>query len=279
MGLTPTEAPIPDYGSVKKRSLHPGYAAQPSSGQLRRLVRTGRGKARRQSFDYEIHRRQQEQGHQRRHQEASGYDCGEAALHVAAYAGCHGGRQHADGGDGRGHEDWPQALARAGHYSLHERNAEITHAIEVCHHDDPIHDGDSEQRNEPDTGGHVEGDTGDMQRNQPAERRERDDSENEDHLAQETEFRVEQHDHETEDQTKDQAEARLRALFALELPAPFEAVELRIEFYLRRNSLLRLRQQRWQASALKIEFHHKVTVIHIAIDRAFAGLQLDARDL
>src|SRR5262249_17374510 len=124
-----------------------------------------------------------------------------------------------------------------------------------------------------------EGNAGDMQSNEPAKRRQRDDAENKDHLAQETEFRVEENDHEAEDQADNQAKARLCALLVFEMSHPFDAITFRIERHLVGHGSLGIRQKRWQAAAGGIEFHHEIAAIHVTIDRAFALLQFDACDL
>ena len=63
-----------------------------------------------------------------------------------------------------------------------------------------------------------------MQRDQPAERRERHDAEIKQHLAQHAEFGIEQHHHRSQHHADDQREARLRPLLTLELPAPFDVI-------------------------------------------------------
>ncbi len=118
-----------------------------------------------------------------------------------------------------------------------------------------------------------------MQSNQPAERRQRDDADDEDHLAQETEFRVKQDDHEPKDQAKDQNEARLCPLLVFEMSNPFDAITFRIQRNLAGHGPLGIRQKRRQAAAGGIELHHEIAAIHIAIDRAFALLQFNACDL
>ena len=122
----------------------------------------------------------------------------------------------------------------------------------------------------------LSGDTGDVQRDQSAERCQRHHTEDQRHLAQRAEFGKQQHDHQAEDQPEDQDEPRLSALLAFEVAAPFEAVEARIELDLLGDGLLRLRQQSRQAAAVGIELHQEVAVVHVAVDGAFAGLQLDA---
>ncbi len=99
----------------------------------------------------------------------------------------------------------------------------------------------------PTPGRDVEGRAGEMQRDQPAERRQRHDAEDEQHLPQHAELGIEQDDHQPEDQADDQREARLRALLVLELAAPFDAISSsdRTTTF-SAIALLRLRQQRRQ---------------------------------
>ena len=78
----------------------------------------------------------------------------------------------------------------------------------------------------------------DMERDQSAERRQRHDAEDEQHLAQHAELGIEQDDHQAQNQAEDQREARLGALLVLEIAAPFDAVFLAIERYLLRDRLL-----------------------------------------
>src|SRR5262249_50681223 len=77
----------------------------------------------------------------------------------------------------------------------------------------------------------------------------------------------------------DKAETGLGALLVLEMADPFEAEALRIERDLVADGSFGVRQKRREAAAGGIEFHHEVAAIHVAIDRAFALLQLGPRDL
>src|SRR6516165_7603293 len=60
---------------------------------------------------------------------------------------------------------------------------------------------------------------------------------------------------------------------------PFDAIVFRIERNLVRDGFFCVRQKKREAAARGIEFDHEVAAVHIAIDRAFALLQFDARDL
>ena len=105
-----------------------------------------------------------------------------------------------------------------------KRHALLAHAIEVRHHDDAVHHRDAEQRDEADARRDVERHAGDMQRDQSAERRQRHDTDDQEDLAQHAEFGIEQHHHGRQHQADDQPEARLGALLAFELAAPFDVI-------------------------------------------------------
>ena len=74
-------------------------------------------------------------------------------------------------------------------------------------------------------------------------------------------------------------EAGFGALLALELAAPFEVIVRRVELDLLGDGFLGVGHQLRQAAVFEIEFHAEITAVHVAVDRAFARLQLDLREL
>ena len=121
--------------------------------------------------------------------------------------------------------------------------------------------------------------TGKVQRDEPAQRRERHHQQHQHRLPEHAELGVKQRHHQPEDESEDQPEACLRPLLVLELAAPFEAIVLRIERHLVRDGFARVGQQRGQVAAAGIELHGQVALVHPARDGAFAELRADGCDL
>src|SRR5712671_4473859 len=230
------------------------------------------------SFDDIIKCRDDDQGQECRRYEAAGYDGGETSLYIAADTCCQSRGEHTDRRDGRGHQNRAQAFAGSRYHAFDQRTAKVTDPIEVRNHDDPIHDGDPEQRNKTDSRRHIQRDPGDVERDQPAKLHQSDATENQSYVSQQAEARIKQDNHETEDQTQDQAEARLRPLLVLEVSDPFDAITLPIKRNVVGDGALGVRQKCREAKLCGIKFHQEVAAIHVAIDGAFAQLQLDARN-
>src|SRR6266700_3484110 len=114
-----------------------------------------------------------------------------------------------------------------------------------------------------------------MKCSQAAERGQRYHAEDEHDMPEDAKSRIEQHDH----QAEDEPEARLGALLVLELASPFDSVLARVESNLAGNGRLGLRQQRQQIAIAVVELHRHAALVHPTRDGALAELRPDASDL
>src|SRR6266700_3764161 len=118
-----------------------------------------------------------------------------------------------------------------------------------------------------------------MKCSQAAERGQRYHAEDEHDMPEDAKSRIEQHDHQSEDEAEDEPEARLGALLVLELASPFDSVLARVESNLAGNSRLGFRQQRQQIAIAVVELHRHAALVHPTRDGALAELRSDASDL
>jgi hypothetical protein len=117
-----------------------------------------------------VHRGQHEQGQRGGNRQTADHHGRDPALHVAADARMDRRRQHAQRGDGRGHEHRTQTFGGALHNGFVQLQAGFSHAIEIRHHDDAVLHRDAKQRDESDAAGDIEILSSQLQRDQPADR-------------------------------------------------------------------------------------------------------------
>ncbi len=70
-----------------------------------------------------------------------------------------------------------------------------------------------------------------------------------------------------------------RALLALELPAPRDAIFFLVERHLLSDGAVQILDQRDRIAVVVVELDEQIALVHLAIDHALAGLERDVGDL